>query len=199
LFFYAVEDALMRSILEKIIQTLGADFSIGREIAPQQGGHSKITSRIAELNRLAQNVPVFALIDLDRVECAPAYIDDLFRSVENGKSDSFILRICVKEAEAWTLADVEGFQDFFSIPSGNMVNDTEEILDPKDYLISLIKRKASSEFKRSMLPRKPGSSRVGLGYNDALTEFTIRSWDPQRASERNDSLYRALQRIREVI
>ena len=102
------EDIVTYSIIKRTLAYCSTDFEIIAEL-PARGGQVK--SKISEFNKLSEFNPVVLLIDLDNDSCAPQLISRLVKN----KHNDFIFNIAVDEAEAWLMADREGFASYFKI------------------------------------------------------------------------------------
>lgn len=85
---------------------------------PARGG--QIKHKISEPNRLSSSKPVILLTGLDVTQCPPMLKNSLLANQE--QNDDFILNIAVDEAEAWLMADREGFAEYFGIPISEIPN-----------------------------------------------------------------------------
>jgi hypothetical protein len=131
------------------------------------------------------------------------------RLVEN-KNDNFIFSIAVDEAEAWLMADRNGFASYFKIkiedmPSAHQTKQggkkplTEMNFAYKSsmYLThELIKKSKHNEYKRQLTP-KPGASK-GPEYNSCMLPFIETAWNIDNARQNSDSLNRMILRIKEL-
>jgi hypothetical protein len=156
-------------------------------------GCAPFRSMIGKMNSIAQSVmPVLMLADADQ---APCVVTQRNAWMPSHPSPRFSLRLAVREAEAWVLADHEGFSSFAQLSPALMSRSPDDIMDPKQELLRLIRRSKRRDLREEMLPRKGSSSPVGLGYNIHLTQFVCEFWCAQRASERSPSLSRSIPRI----
>lgn len=196
--FFCVEDELSKAKCKKLL-ILYAQPQFIKELNPQQGGNGAIRKRICEYVKLAAHYPVFILTDLDSIECAPALRDDLIGQIRGRRPipEQFLLRVVVREAEAWLLADRQNFSDFLGIDANILPDDVEADLDPKKTLLNAAKRCSKHVLKQDLLPKGRGA-KIGLGYNRALSSFVESSWDPEAAAGRSDSLRRTIDRLGQI-
>lgn len=188
--YLAVEDRLSEVVGQKLLFKHGFQ----KEFIATMGltGNGWLRKSLKSLNTLAQSAaPVLVLTDLDMVECAPSLINKWFCALRLERADDFLFRVSVREIEAWLLADSGNFSAFCGCPMNQIPIDPESELDPKQRLLSLIRRYGHRELKADMLPYKGSSSVVGVGYNMRLIDFVCQSWDIESALERSDSLFRA--------
>lgn len=187
----AVEDALAESLARRILGELRPELQI--TVPMRLGGRAKVEARLAELNRTAQSVPVFAMIDLDRPEpCPPALVQQHFR---HGVAPRMLFRVAVFEAESWVLADAEGIAQFLGVPEHRLPPHPDEEPDPKRLLVNLARRSSKKAIREDLVPAPGSTAQVGPAFNAQLTNFVTTKWSLQRARTRSRSLDRAAGRI----
>jgi len=198
------EDRATYAVIKKILSHCSDNFEIILEL-PARGGEVK--NKISEFNKLSETYPVILLIDLDSNNCAP----ELLQQLITNKNDNFIFNIAVDEAEAWLMADREGFADYFKInlkempiacqtKQGGRKALTEMNFDYKSsmYLThDLIKKSRSSEFIQQLTPKKGATK--GPEYNDCILPFIQNKWDIDNAAQNSDSLSRMILRIKNLL
>jgi hypothetical protein len=183
-----VEDLLQEIILEKIVSIYRPDINLYNAIGKKGNGYIK--AKLRAFNDASDALPHIILTDLDMVKCAPALLNEL---ITFPLSDKLMLRIAEKEADAWIMADRNAFADFAGIPVNKIPLNTQQIPDPKEFLINLARRSRRKIIK-DIVPA--GTSRVGPGYNPILQDFVINFWDPKVAITFNGSLNKAVKRIK---
>lgn len=109
---------------------------------------------------------------------------------------SFFLRIAVMEVESWIMADRKGAANFLSIPLNRIPLDTDALLHPKEFLVSLARSSNKARLRADLVPRPGATSKVGPGYNLRLGEFVRLHWSVERASQVSNSLKRTMARLR---
>lgn len=185
----AVEDRLSDAVATKILETFGA--KIVKRIGFQ--GKSDLERKTPELNRAANGITVFMLTDLDSPrECPPGLIHSWIRGTLNPK---FFFRVAIMEVESWVMADRIGFADFLSVPSHRIPSPTDDILNPKEFLISLARRSGKKAIREALVPTQGATLSVGNQYNTLLSEFVREHWDLERAATASPSLKRTLDRL----
>jgi hypothetical protein len=144
---------------------------------------------------MAQREPVLVLTDLDRIACPPT----LLQSWSKGEQlpENLLLRVVVREAEAWVLADREGAADLLGISANRIPLNPEEIDDPKQFLLNLA-RTARREVRSELMAPSKAVASQGLGYNRILSDFIEMHWNLEVAAERSASLHRAMTRLEEL-
>jgi len=103
----------------------------------------------------------------------------------------------VREVEAWLMADREGFSQYFSVNIDKIQPNTESIVNPKEYLLELIKISRKKDIRTDILPRYPSDKR-GPAYNSRLCEFVQSMWGVERAQSHSRSLDRAFSAIMKI-
>ncbi|MNY42474.1 hypothetical protein D3C86_1773650 [compost metagenome] len=116
-----------------------------------------------------------------------------------GANERLLLRLAVREAEAWILADDVGFAQFAKINQALFPRHPDEAADPKRTLLGLVERGKNRDLRDEMLAPQGAKSLVGLGYNLRLAEFVREHWHIDRAIERSPSLARVLPRLTAVL
>lgn len=156
-------------------------------------GFGNLKKKASSYNEMGKNgFPVLMLTDLDTAPCPSGKIHDwLGRKPNRG----FLFRICVREIEAWLLADREAMAAFLKIKEDQVPSAPESLKDPKASLIKLA-QKAPRPICVGLTPM--GSAPIGPDYNDLLSSFIAYSWSIERAVERAPSLVRARKRIAEL-
>lgn len=186
--YYAVEDQLSEALLLQSVNTLGTPLTWSIPLG-RQSGETAIWQNITSYETLSEHQPVVVLLDLDRRDCAITYRNGL----SNTYSDTFAFRIVETEAEAWLLADYEGFAEFLgaSVQSIRQRRDWESI-DAKEALLNAVDRFGSRDQKAGILPATGSGSKVGFEYNQMLINHVKTNWSADRARINNNSLDRAM-------
>jgi hypothetical protein len=194
------EDPVTYAIIRKVLAYCSNAFEILAEL-PARGGQVK--SKIPAFNKLAESYPVVLLMDLDNHDCAPQLQQRLIPS----KNRNFIFNIAVDEAEAWLMADREGFARYFKIalpdiPSSHPTKQGGRKALPEmkcAYKSSmfltheLIMKSKEKEFIRQVAA-KAGAAK-GPEYNSCLLPFVENIWNIENARNNTDSLNRMIIRL----
>lgn len=156
-------------------------------------GFGNLKKKAASYDQMGKSgLPVLMLTDLDTAPCPSGKIHDwLGRQPNRG----FLFRICVREVEAWLLADREAISVFLGVKEVIVPISPESLTDPEAELIKLA-QKASRKIRDGLTPR--GSAPIGPEYNDLLAGFILGSWSIERAVARAPSLKRARKRVGEL-
>lgn len=139
--------------------------------------------------------PYICLIDLDREDCPLKVIGDC---LPDGGHDFFVLRVAVKEVEAWLLADAHNMARFLSAPSDKIPRYPDQCADPKRDLIDLARRHGNTKLKRNLVPDEGSSAKVGRSYGSEIDRFIIEHWDIAAAQENSPSLRRAIAAVQRL-
>ena len=185
----AVEDRLSDAVATKILEKFGL------EIVKRIGfrGKSDLERKTPELNRAARGITVFMLTDLDSPrDCPPRLVRSWIRGPLNPK---FFFRVAVMEVESWVMADRIGFAAFLSVPLHRIPSPTDDILNPKEFLISLARKSKKKAVREALVPTQRTTLSVGNEYNTLLNEFVRDHWDLERAATASLSLKRTLDRL----
>jgi hypothetical protein len=198
------EDDVTLAVIKRVLAHCSADYEIIQNF-PARGG--QIKSKIIEFNKISETYPVVLLIDLDNDDCAPLLIKKLIKD----KNENFIFNIAVDEADAWLMADREGFASYFRIkmedmPSARQTKQggkkavTEMSFRYKSsmYLThELIQKSKNTEYVQQLTPKKNAAK--GPEYNSCMLPFIQDAWNIDNARQNSDSLNRMVLRLEKLI
>ncbi len=194
----AVEDRLSEAVATKILTTLG--FEIVRRPREQRNsyltGKSLLRKRAPEFNRSATGpYYFFMLTDLDSPrDCPPKLIQSWLNAPLNPR---FFLRVAVIEVESWVMADRRAIAKFLEISLDAVPSRTDEVLEPKEFLVSLARKSRSTTLRKGLVPGRGSQTlRIGPEYNTRLSEFVRDHWDLNRAAAVSPSLKKTVDRLR---
>jgi hypothetical protein len=179
-----VQEQILRVIFSKYCPELDLYPALGKR------GNAYIKQKIKGFNAASLYTPYVILTDLDNISCPPQLLEEW---IDFPSSKNFIFRIAVREAEAWLLADRIGFAKFIGVAASRIPLNTETILNPKEFVISLARRSSKRSVKVDIIPK--GHSSVGPGYNPRMEEFILSHWNIENAIHSSLSLRKAIQRI----
>jgi hypothetical protein len=186
----AFEDELTELLILKILRTIPNEYAT-RTIY-NRGGNGYLKKNINGFNNAARGVPYFVGTDLDTYDCPPALISDW---LAHPKHHNLLIRVAVREAEAWVLADREGFASFLGISAAKIPEDVEALPKPKETLIQLARTSRKRDVRDDICPPPYSTSKVGPNYNARLGGFVIQSWNPDVAKLASPSLNRTMNRL----
>lgn len=146
-------------------------------------GKPKLDAHLPKYLQAASWRPYFILRDLDQdAACAPAWLTG--RSMTRWCS----LRLAVREAESWLLADRQGIATFLGVSTERVPRDPDELDRPKKTLVELAARSSKRLIREGMCPRPGHVTPVGPGYAALLAEFVTSHWRPALAERASPSL-----------
>ncbi len=186
----AVEDRLSDAVATKIL----GHFGIEIERKTGYKGNSYLQQKAQSFNEAAhEECGIFMLTDLDSIQnCPPRLIQSWIKGSLNPR---FFFRVAVIEVESWIMADRVALAAFLSIPMHRIPISTDNIPNPKEYLISLARRSKNKRLREALVPSHGTTLNVGDEYNTRLSEFVRDRWDLERAASVSPSLKRTLDRI----
>ncbi|MFP4470089.1 MAG: hypothetical protein ACLFPE_05375 [Bacteroidales bacterium] len=186
----AVEDSLSEIVLTRIINLFPGKYNIQHCYGEQ--GYGYLKSSIRGFNQASKITPFLVLTDLDRYECPLALIKDWIAFPLHA---NLIFRIAVREVESWLLADSPGFAKFLNISESHIPSSSEEIINPKEFLINLARKSGRRKIKEDLIPSSKFAS-IGPNYNGRLTEFVLQYWNVHKAIRNNDSLEKTYDKLK---
>lgn len=158
-------------------------------------GKDALDSKLPAYAAAARFGPWLVLRDLDQdCDCAPNLASRLLLN----RPPMLLLRIPVRAAESWLMADREALAAYLSVPVGAVPEQPEVLHRPKRSLVDLARRSNRRSVRDDMIPARGTSAQIGPGYAARLIEFTTERWRPGRAAARSDSLARCLASLREL-
>jgi hypothetical protein len=187
----AVEGPTDRALLVRLLKHVGHEPG-AIYIA---NGKAPLVEKLRGYNAAARYGPWAVLVDLDRDhDCAPAARRNWLPVVAANMS----LRIPVRAAEAWLLADRARAAVLLGVPTSRIPADPDGLDDPKQTLVDLARTSRRRVIRDDLVPTPGSGRRVGAGYVSRIVEFVIdeECWRPEVAAGQSDSLRRALEALR---
>ena len=195
------EDRLLAVLGERLLQAFGQKYCI-IGVPSIMGGRDNIDEGVPKWNASARNGIVHLVLrDLDSLagankNCPANKIARLCRN--QNRHSNLMLRFAVVESESWLLADDSALASFLRFPLMPIHGSADQIPDPKNALLSWIRRRSRDDkIRKGMLPREGGTAKIGIAYNNILVEFVEKEWSPDRAAKKSESLRRAFRRLRD--
>ncbi len=186
--YLAVEDDLSEWLLRRLLK--------GRSVAYAEGpvfkrnGFGFLRKNAVAFNNMAKVCPVLLLTDLDRHPCPPGLVREW---LQQPKHKDFLLRVAVREVEAWVLAADASLGGFLGIRRRVVFPTPERLSDPKLELLKLASDSPRRDLRDALVRREGGGNlRQGPAYNSTLATFIRDEWQPAVAAERCPSLSRLL-------
>ena len=184
-----VEDPLSESVVRAILTAVNRGYAVGSVYG--KGGFGYLRKNAYRFNQAARGTPYVMLTDLDNAPCAPGLIKN-WMGVQTGHPN-FILRIAVREVEAWLLADGVNLADFLGVsPKLLPKENVEQLVNPKKTLVDLAARSKSLEIRQRVVPKRGSTAKQGPDYNACLDRFIHCGWDVRKACTCSNSLERAV-------
>lgn len=188
----AVEDRLSEAILFRCFREVG--LTHGTTLS--RGGFGYLKKIAPALNQSAQGMPYVMLTDLDDGPCASGLVNDWMAG--RPRHPHFLLRVAVREVEAWLLADRANFSRFLGVSAARLPDDCEALPDPKLELVKAARRSRYRRIREDIVAEEDFGPVQGPDYNGALAKFVAMDWDLQAAASRCRSLGRMKDRLEEL-
>jgi hypothetical protein len=189
----ATDDALSESLGQRLLAELAP--RLQAPLLLRKGGFGYLRSGMPKWRQLSQRQAVVILADLDKASCPGVLRADWLGGLPC--PENLLLRVAVREAESWLLADHEAVRQFMG-SKGVLPKNPDDLPDPKQYVLQLAE-KAHRDVRLDMVRAVGAMSGQGIGYNARLTELVSTAWSPERAAERSPSLGRARIRLRQLV
>ena len=178
------------AVMRRLVASVNRDFAIDRIINTR--GNGPLRAGIQKFRSASHVLPHVVLTDLDRTVCAP----DLLRKWgATNLPPQLLVRVAVREVEAWLLADRSGIAEFLAIAAIKVPTNPERELDPKQTLINLARRSRKRRLMQELVPEAGSSNKIGPFYNARLTQFVSHQWNVTHARANAPSLDRTLVRL----
>ena len=192
--YLAVEDDLSEIVLRRMLSDRPVEYAVGAVF--KQSGFGYLKKQTPAFNNMAKACPVLLLTDLDKRPCAPELIAEWLKQPRHPE---FLLRVAVREVEAWLLACDLLLGEYLSLRQMRLFPDPEALDDPKLELLKLAESSAK-RFTREALSRRDtgGNLRQGPAYNSTLATFVDQFWKPKQAASKCQSLKRAIKALEQL-
>jgi len=187
----ATEDELSEWVLRRLLDHANRGYAIGTAYGRRGFGYLRGT--IANWNRAARFVPFVVLTDLDTGACPTELIEGWLKGP---KHPNLLLRVAVREVEAWLLADRSALAQYLRVTEKWVPGNPDGLRDPKAALVEVAKRSRSGEVRERIVPRRGSTAKQGREYNSCLCEFVRTEWNIEEAAARSVSLHRTVARLR---
>jgi hypothetical protein len=195
------EDILSETVLQAILSQARGKLKVANRFPIKKGwehgigpsGYGYIKKNLRGFNAAAATTPFIVLVDADDRGCPPGTIVDWLSGAT--RHPQLIVRIAIREVEAWLLADRAALSDFLVVSEKCIPVQTARIKDPKRYIVRLAARSRRMAIRDQMCPAPNSRAKVGPYYNQTLRRFVRDFWDAARAATCSDSLLRAVRAI----
>lgn len=178
------EDELSEAVGIRLLAEQGATLQLGLPL--RKSGSGYLRSNMSRWRQLSHHQPVVLITDLDQLACPVLLLHDWLGG--QARPPNLLLRVAVREVEAWLLADHAAMQKLLG-NRGRLPEEPDELPDPKQHLLGLAKR-APRDVRKDLVKEAGSVASQGLGYNARLTDLVNTHWCPARAAERSPSLAR---------
>lgn len=186
-----VEDELSEAVARKLLRTGVQSYVVS--VVYNRGGYGYIKKKIRGFNNAAKGTPYLVLTDLDTEDCAPVLIGKWLNN--RTLQPNLLFRVAVREVEAWLLADRSAFAEFVGVREGLVPQDVEQISDPKEKLIDIVRKSRRKRVREDIVPPQRSTRVQGPDYNGRLVRFVDSHWDPRDCANGSRSLEKAIHRI----
>ena len=182
----AVEDDLSEWVLRRVLRDHPDEFTIGSVF--KKNGFGYLKRMAPAFNNMAKCAPVLMLTDLDDRPCPPELLNEWLK---RPRHPNFILRVAVREVEAWLLGCDQELRKFLGLRKAVNFPNPETVEDPKLELLRLADSSSRRKIREAIVRRDTGGNlRQGPAYNSTLSEFVNESWIPVSARAKCPSLER---------
>jgi len=189
----AFEDELTESLMLRILHDIPTQYAT--QTIYNRGGNGYLRRSMAGFNNAAKGTPFLVAADLDTYECPTALIEDWLAG--RPQHHNLIVRVAIREAEAWVIADREGFARFIGVNVVRIPTDVEALPNPKETLIQLAARSRNRNVRDDICPPQNSTRRVGPNYNGRLSSFVSQNWNLGTARANCRALDRTINRLLE--
>jgi hypothetical protein len=186
--YLAVEDDLGELLLRRLLRERSVEYAVGPVF--KRGGFGPLKRQSLAFNNMAKACPVLLLTDLDQRPCAPDLLQDW---LPQPRHKNFLLRVAVREVEAWVLAADDAFGKFLGMRREYRLSAPEALPDPKAEVLRLAFQSPKRELRDAVVRRNAhGNLMQGPAYNSALAPFVDEAWSPVIAAAKCPSLKKML-------
>lgn len=182
-----IEDVLSEAVMQRLLVRAGYAGNVTYRIIR---GNDQIKKNVLKYKGASRVVPHIVLTDLDRYPCPPALLD----AWGVGELPStMLLRIAVREVEAWLLSDRKGIAAFLHTAIEKVPFYPETEADPKQTLFSVVRKSRKRRLVDEMVPQS--GAHIGPLYNERMCDFALNHWNIDAAVVNAPSLARNISRI----
>ncbi len=184
-----IEDSLSEVVARKILDETEGNYEVVNAISWDK---HEIKTKIRNINKSARGHAYFVLTDQDTSDrCPPDAINELSEPLH----PNLLYRFAVMEVESWIMAHREAISSFLSVPLSGIPTNPDNIKQPKEHLVNMVKKSISNNTKRAIVPPENSTRKVGPDYNGRLIEFVSKHWNVRIASQSSPSLRRTVERL----
>ncbi len=152
-------------------------------------GKPGIDEDLPKYANAAKSSPYLIIRDLDQdAACAPEWL--AANAPKTAGARWLMLRLAVREVEAWFLADAEIAAKCLRVHISNVPLEPDSLPDPKRTLVELARRSTKKSIRDHVAPRPRDTRKVGPQYEQLLIEWADK-WRVDVALKKSPSLRRA--------
>ena len=140
----AVEDSLSEWVVRRALASRPSAYEI--RTVHSRGGFGVLKRQISAYNLAARRTPFLVLTDLDQHPCPPELISNW---LSHPKDPQLLLRVAVREVEAWLLADTDGLTAFLGLRKAISIPHPEMLPDPKLHLLRLAEARPRRDLREA--------------------------------------------------
>jgi hypothetical protein len=200
-FYIGVEDDLSDAVVRRLLNRVRRDFQVRARyplaalphLHPELSGFGYLRANVQAFNNAAAGTPHLLLTDLDVAACAPELIREWLGGTVH---PNFVLRVAVREVEAWLLADAGNMADFLGLAPHRLPANIEGVPQPKEEIVRLASLSPDREIRDNLAPRPGSTATTGRLFTRSLIGYVRDRWDVKAAAANADSLARALRALR---
>lgn len=189
--FASCEDDLGKELLIRILNHVDVDTA--GWVVNVAGGNGPMREKIKQWGEVGKREHVVLLTDLDTARCASGLIAAWCG--RRPKPVGLHLRVAVRSAESWVLADRIGFAQFLDVSQSLLPRQPDTEPSPKQRLLQLAEKSPKRELRADIVVRRHGQPRQATNYNAALGPFVAKRWNVSRAAKASPSLARTIHRL----
>lgn len=189
--FAECEDDLGKELLVRILDYVGAESS--GWVINVADGNGPMRAKIKQWTEVGRRSNVVLLTDLDATRCASGLVAGWLG--KHSKPIGLHIRVAVRTAESWVLADRAAFAKFLAVSPALVPRQPDLEPLPKQRLLQLAKQSPRRRLRADIVVDRNGQPRQAPNYNAALRPFVAKLWNVNRAAKASPSLARTLHRL----
>jgi len=200
-FYIAVEDDPSDAVARRLLNHVRRGFQVRARyplpalphLHPELSGYGYLRANAQAFNKAAAGTPHLLLTDLDVAPCAPELIQEW---IGGAVHPNFIIRVAIREVEAWLLADAKNMADFLTLNPSDIPTPVESVAQAKEEVVRLARLSPNAEIQNTLVTRPGSTATTGRLFSRSLIGYVRDLWDIDAAAANADSLARALRALR---
>ena len=155
-------------------------------------GKPHLRENISGYASAARRSPWFVLVDLNgEAPCAAQLVATWLPD----RPTLMLLRVAVREVEAWLLGDRANLARFLQVSQAIIPRGPDSLPDPKRTLVGIARRSRSRAIREGVPPRDGSGRAIGPLYVTELARFVREQWDVDAATSASSSLARCVRAL----